>query len=59
MKKKLLLTSFLAFVLSFTVTIPNPTIEAMAVVDEDNDYESIDSIKPHPKNINYHIVSSE
>lgn len=56
MKKKLLITSFLAFVLSFTATIPSPTIKEMTVT-EDNDYESIDSIKPHPKNINYNIVS--
>ena len=57
MKKKLLITSFLAFVLSFTATIPSPTIEAMAIIDEDNDYEYFDPNKPRPKNINYNIVS--
>ena len=57
MKKKLLITSFLAFVLSFTTTIPSPTIEAMAVIDEDNDYTDIDSDSTRPKNITYNIVS--
>ncbi len=57
MKKKLLVTSFLAFVLSFTAIIPSPSIEAMAVIDEDNDYTDIDCDKPRPKNINYNIVS--
>lgn len=59
MKKKLLLTSFLAFVLSFTVTIPSLTIETMSVIDEDNDYTDIDYNTPQPKNINYKIISSE
>lgn len=59
MKKKLLLTSFLAFVLSFTVTIPSLTIETMSVIDEDNDYTDIDSNNPRPRNIDYKIISSE
>ena len=59
MKKKLLITSFLAFVLSFTATIPSPTIEAMAVIDEDNDYTDIDSDSTRPKNITYNIISSK
>ena len=59
MKKKLLVTSFLAFVLSFTATIPSPSIEAMAVIDEDFDYEDFDSNIPKPKNINHGIISSE
>lgn len=59
MKKKLLITSFLAFVLSFTATIPSPTIEAMAVIDEDNDYTDIDSDSTPPKNITYNIISSK
>ena len=59
MKKKLLLTSFLVFVLSFTATIPNPIIEAVAVVDEDNDYTPIGSDSTRPKNITYNIISSK
>ena len=59
MKKKLLITSFLAFVLSFTSTIPSLTIEAMAVVDEDNNYTPIGPDSTRPKNITYNIISSK
>lgn len=59
MKRKLLITSFLAFVLSFTAIIPSPTIEVMAVVDDNNDFVNIDPNSPRPKNINYSIVSSK
>ena len=59
MKKKLLIISFLAFTLSITATIPSPTIEVMAVADENPDYTDIDFSKPRPKNIDYTIISSE
>lgn len=57
MKHKLLILSLSALFLSFTVTTISPTLEVMAIVDEDNDYTPIGPDKPRPKNINYNIVS--
>ena len=59
MKHKLLILSLSALFLFFTVTTISPTIEVMAVVDDDNDYTDIDFGNPRPKNINYNIVSPE
>ena len=59
MKHKLLILSLSALFLSFTVTTISPTIEVMAVIDEDNDYTPIGPDISRPKNNNYNIVSPE